>query len=279
MKLPVTTAHPLNNLELESMTEFAGELADLAGQAIVPHFRSPVQIDDKPGRGYFDPVTIADRAAETVMRDHIKKHFPEHGIFGEEHGYETGVSKLTWVLDPIDGTRAFITGMPLWGTLIALYDGCRPVVGVVDQPVMKERYIGNTLQAVCVTAAGVQNIRTRQCNQLSDAVLMATAPEIFQTASEQNAFGALSDAAKMTRYGGDCYAYCMLSCGYVDVIVESGLAPYDIQALIPVIERAGGIVSDWQGGSAENGGQVVAVGSREIHQEVLDILQPAVNRI
>ena len=275
MKLPLTTAHTLNDSDIKVLTEFAGALADLAGQSIVPHFRQSIVVDEKPGRGYFDPVTVADRAAETVMRDHIHRNYPDHGIFGEEHGYEAGNTGLTWVLDPIDGTRAFITGMPLWGTLIALYDGCRPVIGIVDQPVLKERFIGNRMQALYVTPDQQKAIHTRRCQHLSDAVLMATAPEIFTCDAEKNAFAAVSQATRMTRYGGDCYAYCMLACGFVDVIVESGLAPYDIQALIPVIEQAGGLVTDWQGGSAVNGGQVVAAGSGAIHQQVIDILQSA----
>ncbi len=269
MKLPVTTAYQLDNSELAALTDFAIELAELAGQAILPHFRSAIAIDHKPGRGYFDPVTIADRAAETVMRSHIRKHFPEHGILGEEHGYEPGTSGLTWVLDPIDGTRAFITGMPLWGTLIALYDGNKPIVGIVDQPVMKERYIGSAAGAKFICSGATSVLQTRRCEKIADAVLMATSPDIFESGLEQQAFNELTELVKMTRYGGDCYAYCMLACGFVDIIVESGLEPYDIQALIPIIENAGGVVSDWQGNSAVGGGQVMAVGNRALHKALL----------
>lgn len=278
MKLSVKTATLLENSQLTALTSFAGQLADAAGETILPHFRNRLDVDHKPGRGYFDPVTVADRDAETAMRNLIKTHYPGHGIFGEEHGYEEGSGELTWVLDPIDGTRAFITGMPLWGTLIALYDGEKPVIGVVDQPYIGERYIGNSLQSVCTYGSASTNLSTRYCDSLSNAVLMATGPDIFVSEAEQLAFQALVAQCKMVRFGGDCYAYCMLAGGFVDVIVEAGLEPYDIQALIPIVEMAGGKVTNWSGGSAVHGGQVVAVGNPDLLNDVLKVLEPVANQ-
>lgn len=275
MKLPITPARSLDNTELQELTVFAGELADAAGSVILPYFRSPVAIDHKPGRGSFDPVTVADRAAETEIRNLISGRYPDHGILGEEHGYEMGSAGLTWVLDPIDGTRAFISGIPLWGTLISLYNGERSVIGVADQPYLRERYIGNSLQSVLTTAAGTTPLRTRNCAHLSEATLMSTSPEIFQTSAEQAAFESVVRKVKMTRYGGDCYAYCMLASGFVDVVIESGLEPYDIQALVPIIENSGGKVCNWQGGCSLQHGQVVAVGNNTLLDEVLPLLHQA----
>jgi len=228
MKLPVTTAVPLDNSALSELTAFACELADAAGEVILPYFKRPVATDHKPGRGRFDPVTVADRAAEAAMRQLISERYPQHSVFGEEQGYTEGESGLTWVLDPIDGTRAFIAGVPVWGTLIALYNGQRSVIGVADQPYLQERYIGNDQQA------------------------------------------------QLQRYGTDCYAYCMVASGFVDVVIESGLEPYDIQALIPIVERAGGRVTDWQGGNALHRGQVVAVGCESLLDEVTGLLNQSV---
>ncbi len=269
MKLPVTKARSVSRSELYELTEFAGQLADAAGAAILPYFRSSVEIDHKPGRGDFDPVTVADIAAETVMRELITQTYPEHGIFGEEFGSFTGTSGLTWVLDPIDGTRAFISGIPLWGTLIALHNGEQSVIGVADQPYLQERFIGNSLQATLYTRSGETRLHTRQCDKLSQATLMATSPDIFDTAHEKDKFESVAAAAKMTRYGGDCYAYCMLASGFVDVVVEAGLQPYDIQALVPIIENAGGYVTDWSGGNDLASGRVVAAGCQALLQEVI----------
>lgn len=270
--LPVTTACSLDESQIRELTAFACELADVAGAVILPHFRSAVSVDHKPGKGDFDPVTIADRDAETHMRRLITQRYPEHGVFGEEHGYTVGSAGLTWVLDPIDGTRAFISGLPLWGTLIALYNGAQSVIGVADQPYLQERYIGAAPQTQLMSPSLQAAINTRSCSSLSQATLMATGPDIFAGEQEQRAFESVAQAAKMTRYGGDCYAYCMLASGFVDVIIESGLAPYDIQALVPIVHHAGGRITNWAGGESLDNGQVVAVGCASLLQEVIPLL-------
>ncbi|MBA1202637.1 histidinol-phosphatase [Pseudomonas capeferrum] len=249
---------------------FAERLADAAAAAIQPYFRAPLDIEDKGGRLY-DPVTAADKAAEDAMRALIQARYPDHGILGEEQGVEPGSSPLTWVLDPIDGTRAFITGLPLWGTLIALNDGARPVIGVMNQPFTGERFIGTPQGAWSATAL----LKTRACADLATATLMCTTPDMFDTPARQKAFEKVAGQARLMRYGGDCYAYCMLASGFVDVIVEASLQPYDVQALIPIIEGAGGIITAWDGGSAQQGGAVVACGDRALHAQVLEMLRAA----
>lgn len=261
---------PLPADQLAEYLAFAEQLADASAEAIGPYFRSQLEVMDK-GRQVFDPVTVADKAAEQAMRRLIRDRYPTHGILGEEDGAQSGSSPLTWVLDPIDGTRAFITGLPLWGTLIALNDGHGPVLGVMNQPFTGERFIGTTAGA----RSNGARLRTRSCESLSSAVLMATTPDMFQTPEQRAAFDAVASRARLTRYGGDCYAYCMLASGFVDAIVEASLQPYDIQALIPIIEGAGGVVSAWDGSSAQNGGAVVACGDPRLHAQLVEHLRHA----
>lgn len=256
--------------ELADYMQFAMRLADAAGAASLPHFRVRTAVEDKGGKGgkRFDPVTQADRQAEQAMRALIRATYPEHGIFGEEQGHQTGTSPLTWVLDPIDGTRAFITGLPLWGTLVALNDGRRPVLGVMDQPFTRERFTGNGVAAWL----NGRTLHVRECERLSEASLMCTSPDIFSNAEQRDAFNRVAARSRLTRYGGDCYAYCMVAAGYVDAVVEAGLAPYDVQALIPIVEGAGGVMTSWDGGDAQHGGAVVACGDRRLLQEILSML-------
>jgi myo-inositol-1(or 4)-monophosphatase len=280
--------------DLATYTDFACELATLARAEILPYFRAPVAVDNKvnsDGKSGFDPVTIADRAAERVMRDKIRESYAGHGILGEEHGLHIGETGLTWVLDPIDGTRAFITGLPLWGVLIALFDGVEPVLGVMDQPYLNERYTGNGEQAWFVKSPANHGVRqtdleeesssrtrlnTRTCTQVKDAIMMTTSPDMFQSKAEQQAFYRLAESVRMHRYGGDCYAYCMLASGFVDLVVEADLEPYDIQALMPIVQGAGGVITNWQGESARAGGQVIAAATPELHREALAMLATAV---
>jgi len=261
---------PLNAEQLSEFRAFAETLADAAADAIQPYFRAGLAVEDKGGRLY-DPVTVADKAAEEAMRALIQAQYPSHGILGEEHGVAQGSSPLTWVLDPIDGTRAFITGLPLWGTLIALNDGKRPVLGVMNQPFTGERFIGTGDSAWL----GERRLRTRACASLGAASLMCTTPDMFEGAQQKAAFERVAGKVRMLRYGGDCYAYCMLASGFVDVIVEASLQPYDVQALMPIIEGAGGVMTAWDGGSAQNGGCVVACGDPALHAQVLALLQGA----
>lgn len=259
--------------ELAELSQFAEELADLSGKTILPHFRERIDVHNKHDSGGFDPVTEADRAAEEAIRARIKIRYPTHGIVGEEHGAEPGASRYTWVLDPIDGTRAFVCGMAQWGTLIALNDGTRPVVGVLDQPYTRERWIGSGGISTFRDTRGQRSaLKTRTCSSLAEMVLSTTSPVGYFDATEQKAFWSLSNRARLTRFGGDCYAYGLLAMGFIDVIVEATLQPWDVQALIPIIENAGGIVSTWDGKPAFDGGRVVACGDPKLHAAVLEAL-------
>lgn len=224
------------------------------------------------GRG-FDPVTAADKAAERTMRALLRDRYPTHGIVGEEYDAHQSDDRYRWVLDPIDGTRAFICGFPLWGVLIGLLDGDEAVLGMMDQPYSRERFWAAGAKAHMRSADdNVRSIKTRACAQLSEAVLVATAPDMFKPGIEQEAFQQVSRSARMTRFGGDCYAYCMLAAGQIDLVVEASLKQVDIVALIPIIERAGGRITTWDGGSAINGGRIVAAGDPRIHEAALKML-------
>ena len=251
----------------------AHALADLAGAKILPHFRKPMKVENKDAGAGFDPVTVADKAAERVMRQALRARFPEHGIVGEEYAAHTTQSRYRWVLDPIDGTRAFICGFPLWGTLIGLLDGDEPVLGMMDQPYSGERFWTSGVRTQMRSADGkIRTLKTRPCTKLSDAVLVATTPDMFKTGHEQQGFSAVSKAARMTRFGGDCYAYCMLAAGHIDLVVEASLKQVDIVALIPIIERAGGRVTTWDGQPAVNGGRILAAGDSKLHAAALKLL-------
>jgi histidinol phosphatase-like enzyme (inositol monophosphatase family) len=269
---PVTTTPSLAEL-----AAFANRLADASGEVIRPWFRATLDVVDKgTGRAGFDPVTAADREGEIALRRLIKETYPTHGILGEEHGRESGADPLTWVLDPIDGTRAFICGMTQWGTLIALNDGTRPILGVFDQPVTGERWIGHSGQAQFVAASKTTTLRTRACADLASAVITTTHPTGYFTKAEQDAFQQLGAAAKMTRYGGDCYAYGLLAMGFIDLVIEASLKPWDVQALIPIVEGAGGLLTSWTGGDAQEGGRVIAAGDPRVHAQALEVLRKVV---
>lgn len=260
----------INAAQTVEYQTFAEQLAEAAADAIQPYFRAKLDVEDKGGR-VFDPVTLADKAAERAMRELIQDRYPAHGILGEEEDAVSGSSKLTWVLDPIDGTRAFITGLPLWGTLIALNDGERPVLGLMNQPFTGERYIGTPDGAWC----NGTKLQTRSCRGLSSATLMCTTPDMFDSSVRRDAFQSVASQAQLVRFGGDCYAYCMLASGFVDVIIEASLQPYDVQALIPIIEGAGGVITAWDGSTAQNGGTVVACGDPQLHPLLVALLRQA----
>jgi len=263
----------MQDTELRTLIEFAGTLADSAGAAILPHFRTPVTVDNKKNDGKFDPVTIADRDAEQAIRILIRKTYPDHGVLGEEFGAVESRNGLTWCIDPIDGTRAFIMGVPQWGVLIGLHDGAVPVLGVMDQPFTGERFVGSRLGAH-VTRNGVSTpLRTRACENLADAVLTTTHPGAFGKKSEHDAYLRVAARTRMHRYGGDCYSYAMLAHGLIDLVIETALQPYDIQALIPIITAAGGVITNWRGGPADEGGQVIAAGDARAHAAALELLQ------
>ncbi|MFZ5834969.1 MAG: histidinol-phosphatase [Pseudomonadota bacterium] len=259
--------------ELRELIIFAGTLADAARAAILPHFRAAVDVANKKNDGKFDPVTIADRDAETAIRTLINKHYPAHGVLGEEFGHTPGGGNLSWCIDPIDGTRAFITGVPQWGVLIGLHDGRAPVLGVMDQPFTGERFTGSRLGAHLTHNGKSAPLRTRACANLADAVLTTTHPGAFGKKSEHDAYLRVAGRARLHRYGGDCYAYAMLAHGLIDLVIETALQPWDIQALIPIITAAGGVITNWSGGPADQGGQVIAAGDARLHAAALELLQ------
>jgi histidinol phosphatase-like enzyme (inositol monophosphatase family) len=254
--------------------EFAHVLADISGEAILPHFRKRLIIKNKARGSGFDPVTAADKAAERAIRKAVAEYFPSHGIIGEEYGVTVGEGRYSWLVDPIDGTRAFVTGSPLWGTLIGLLDGTMPILGLMNQPFTGERFWADGRQTRWRRAdAKAQRIRTRPCVRLADAILTATHPEMFATLAEGERFEKVRSRVRMTRYGGDCYAYCLLAAGFIDIIVEARLKSYDIVPLVPIIEAAGGIVTTWEGRPALDGGNVIAAGDARVHEEALAILR------
>ncbi len=251
---------------------FVDQLATASGETILPFFRTSLGADDKNAGGSFDPVTAADRAAEQAMRTLIRRHFPEHGIIGEEFGNDRGDAEYVWVLDPIDGTKSFIAGMPVWGTLIALMRLGEPVFGMMHQPFIRERFTGDGQAAHYRGPAGNRDLHVRACASLSDAILFTTSPLLMKEA-DRAIFQRVENAVKLSRYGGDCYAYCMLAAGHVDLVIETELKAHDIAPLIPIIRGAGGIVTSWEGGPAEAGGRVIAAGDARVHEAAMTLLK------
>ena len=259
--------------ELARYLEFAHRTAQRAGEAILPHFRRAIEVEDKRNFMGYDPVTVADRAAEQVIRDAIKAAYPTHGIHGEEHGRETGTSALTWVIDPIDGTKSFILGQLHWGVLIALHDGDAPVVGVAHQPFVGETFTGIAGElAQWRRGDEIRALHTRSCASIESAIVVTTDPRQFVSPAEKRALATVSEQARFLRYGGDCYCYTQLAMGLVDVVIENGLQPYDIQALVPIVEAAGGRVTNWSGGSCHHGGSVIACGDPNLHKALVSRL-------
>ena len=259
-------------LLVKDLTRVAHLLADAARDVILPYFRSSDLGADNKLAGGFDPVTIADRAAEAAMRDILAQHRPDDAILGEEMGAKAGTSGLTWVLDPIDGTRGFISGTPTWGVLIAVGDAAGPFIGIIDQPYIGERFIGTPQGAELIRAGSRRALRTRPARALSAATVFTTFPEVGSV-QEGEAFHAVARRAQLTRYGTDCYAYALVASGQVDLVIEAGLNAYDIQGPLAVVQAAGGVVTDWQGGPAHAGGRTIAAANPEVHAEALAILR------
>ena len=256
---------------------FAHTLADLSGKAILPYFRAPLDVIDKGGSAGFDPVTEADTAAERVIRQALAESYPDHAIIGEEFGASGGhagggAPEYQWIIDPIDGTRAFIMGFPLWGTLIGLLHNGKPVLGLMDQPFAGERFWSEAATSRLRTPRGEQAMRTRACPRLGDAIFATTHPDLFTQSPDVAGFARLKAGARMTRYGGDCYLYAMLAAGHIDVVAEVGLKPHDIVALVPIIERAGGSITSWDGGAPDAGGRILACGDQRLHEQALRLL-------
>jgi histidinol phosphatase-like enzyme (inositol monophosphatase family) len=247
-------------MALAEFAAFACQLADAARAVTLAATDRSAQ--DKNAGGAFDPVTRADRDAERVMRELIARAFPDHGIAGEELGETAGAGRYLWSLDPIDGTRAFICGLPSWTTLIALVEEGAPVIGLIDAPALDERYLGHE---------GAPWLAASACRSLAEARLSTTDPYLFAGA-EAEGFARLRGAARLTRYGLDAYAYARLATGHLDLVAESGLKPHDWQALVPVVRAAGGVIGDWRGGEDLSAGQVLAAATPELFEEAVRVL-------
>jgi len=254
--------------ESDALIAVAHRLADAARVETLAHFRGDALGLENKLEGGFDPVTVADRAAERAMRTLLEELRPQDAILGEEFGYREGSSGLTWVLDPIDGTRGYMSGTPTWGVLISVADETGPIFGLIDQPYIGERFAGGFDVAEYKGPHFTRRLSVRDTGELEEAVIFTTFPEVGSDA-EGRAFHNVARACRLTRYGMDCYAYALLAAGQVDLVIEAGLAAYDIQAPIAVVQAAGGIVTDWEGGSVHEGGRVVAAATPALHAAAL----------
>lgn len=255
----------------EVLLETAHSLANAAALVTLTHFRSHPTAEHKGG-GAFDPVTVADRGAELVMRDILAREFPQHGIAGEEFENVNEGADFVWTLDPIDGTRSFILGLPLWGTLIGLQHQGKPILGIMDQPFTGERFWSDEQAAWYRGPSGLVRCKTRPCARLDQAYLAATTPDMFE-GSDETGFNRLAKAARMRRFGGDCYLYCMLALGHIDIVAEAKLKPFDIVPLIPIVEKAGGVVTEWGGEDGSANGRFIACGDPGLLEFALSSLR------
>jgi myo-inositol-1(or 4)-monophosphatase len=263
---------------------FVDRLAQVSSEVILPFFRSAIGAEDKSRGGAFDPVTEADRGAEAAMRRLIAQTFPAHGMIGEEYGAERADAEYVWVLDPIDGTKSFISGLPTWGTLIGLTHRGRPVYGMMNQPFTRERYSGDGRRSRLRTLGvnrgdappsdwATRALHTRVCPSLAEATIMTTNPALIKDDADREKYRSLEKEARLVRYGGDCYAYCALAAGFVDLVIETNLKTHDIVALMPIIEGAGGVVTTWDGEPAAKGGRILAAGDPRLHEETMKRLR------
>lgn len=263
------------DMDRDTVWPFLGELAETAARETLPRFRVPLNVHNKAGAGDFDPVTEADRAAETAMRALIGARYADHGILGEEAAAKPAAGAYTWILDPIDGTRSFVSGMPTWGTLIGLLEDGAPRHGMMSQPFVGECFLGGDGRAELRGRDGSRALAVRPAATLAEASLFATTPEMFNPGAEAEAFATLSRAVRLTRFGADCYGYCLLAAGHVDLVVEANLGYYDIAPLIPIVEGAGGVVRDWSGKAVTGGGRAVAAASEALLDAALELLGAA----
>ena len=261
---------PHNDIPILELEDFAIDLAHTAGGIARAHFRKSFTIENKGGRA-FDPVTNADKAIEHVLRAAIAERYPEHGIVGEEEAERGGTGAYRWYIDPIDGTRSFMIGSPLWGTLVGLTHHDVPLFGLLCQPVLEEVFFGTSSSSWLIKPDSRDRLRARQCTELGNAVLASTHPDLFDT-DTRRAFDALGRECLMTRYGGDCYNYAMVAAGFVDLVVETGLRAYDIVPLIPILEGAGAVITDWEGRLPLGGGAVIAAATPALHAAALAVL-------
>lgn len=258
---------------------FAVRLAEAGGAAAMRHYRTALAIEDKDAEiaetgVSINPVTAGDREAEATIRQIIAAEYPDHGIIGEEYGADRPDAEHVWILDPIDGTRAFVLGLPIWGVLVGLKRAGKPLVGAMAQPHVGDVFFGSAEGSFLKTPAGTRALATRSCRTLAKAAIATTTPALF-SAAERPHYDAIEAECGLVRYGTDCYGYGCIAAGYADIVIESGLETYDIAALIPIVEGAGGRVTDWRGGSCAEGGQILATGDPALHEQLVDRLKTA----
>lgn len=264
--------------EVAEALAFAQQAMQDAGKIALGFFRQPLEVENKLSGGNFDPVTCADRAVEAFLREELGRRFPSFGVIGEEDGVTPGDSDINWVIDPIDGTKAFISGFPTWGILLGLQQGDRVLAGLMCQPMTGELFYGSVAGAFLQRSTLLQQggetvaIQTRQNTHLGEALLYCTHESMFANEDNLTRFRRVAAQARLQRFGGDCYSYCMLALGQIDLVIEDTLQPYDIIPLIPIIEAAGGVVTDAQGSSPVAGGFVVAAANKQLHEEVMALL-------
>ncbi len=254
----------------DHLTRFAQQLSEAAGQAILPHFRKQAPIDVKEHESW-DPVTEGDRAGERAIRALIEQHYPDHGIIGEEYGIKEGTSEFTWVLDPVDGTRAFVIGLPTWTTLIGLYQNGEPCLGVMNQPFIGDMFYGNPNGAWLNHRGQIETLHVSHCANLNDAMLGTTTPHLYK-GKDRMGFERLRHAVKMTRYGGDAYFFSLLAAGHLDIAMDAGLQIYDIAALLPIMRGAGATVGTWNGKNPKEGGHILAAATPALYEHALALM-------
>ena len=254
-----------------SRRAFVLDLLQRSGAVALSHFRTQLGVENKSPDGAYDPVTIADREIEALLRQAIQDAYPDHGIVGEEYGPHQPAARWQWYLDPIEGTRAFMSGSPLWGILIGLVEDGQPVLGALGQPFTGETFFAENGGGELIRGSQRLPLQARDTADLAQAVLYSTDPDMFDAATAER-FAALEKQVMLRRFGGDCYSYGMLAAGYIDLVVEAGLSSYDIVPLLPLLEAAGAVVTDWQGGSAAHGGAIVAAANQALHAQALAVL-------
>ncbi len=258
-------------LDEKKLKETMLKATNEAAKETLAFFRMPLDVENKYKSG-FDPVTIADKNAEKIIREIISSAFPDHSIYGEELDDKVTNSAYSWVIDPIDGTRSFISGLPVWGTLIGLKKHDKAIAGLMSQPYIGEIFIAINGKAELIQKDKITPLKVSKKTKLSEATMFTTTPELFSTPKQKAAFRQVEDKVLLSRYGIDCYAYALLAMGQIDLVIEPDLKPCDIAPLIAIIENAGGIISNWNGQSAENGGNIIAAASREIYDSALEIM-------
>jgi histidinol phosphatase-like enzyme (inositol monophosphatase family) len=267
----------LSKEQTRQCMNFAIDVAVQSGSIAMKNFRIPILISNKASEGTFDPVTEADREIESYIRERISEVYPTHGIIGEEHDDKIGTENCTWLVDPIDGTCGYVIGSPMWGSLLGLLDEDKCALGLMHQPFVQETYIGSADGAYIIDRNGKRKIRTSDTRDIENAVLCCTHQSILKSSQVQDAYGRVANACRFSRLGTDCWGYALLAHGFVDIVIENELKAYDAVPLIPIVESAGGLMTDWDGDAVRAGGRVVASANAVLHEKVLKLIDRSVD--